>query len=82
MIAHRLSTIEKADEIVVVEDGVIVERGTHNDLLEHRDAYAQLSQNAVWPMIEKIWSGESPCGGYCRHFWLYGLVRVARSVLL
>lgn len=33
---------EKADEIVVVEDGVIVERGTHNDLLEHRGVYAQL----------------------------------------
>ena len=42
MIAHRLSTIEKADEIVVVEDGVIVERGTHNDLLEYRGVYAQL----------------------------------------
>ena len=42
VIAHRLSTIEKADEIVVVEDGVIVERGTHNDLLEHRGVYAQL----------------------------------------
>ncbi|MGQ7198813.1 ATP-binding cassette domain-containing protein, partial [Escherichia sp. HC-TM1] len=40
VIAHRLSTIEKADEIVVVEDGVIVERGTHNDLLEHRGVYA------------------------------------------
>ncbi|MCP6491299.1 ATP-binding cassette domain-containing protein, partial [Klebsiella pneumoniae] len=39
VIAHRLSTIEKADEIVVVEDGVIVERGTHNDLLEHRGVY-------------------------------------------
>jgi subfamily B ATP-binding cassette protein MsbA len=35
VIAHRLSTIEQADEIVVVEDGRIVERGSH-DLLEHR----------------------------------------------
>ncbi|MGS4774498.1 lipid ABC transporter permease/ATP-binding protein, partial [Klebsiella pneumoniae subsp. pneumoniae] len=33
VIAHRLSTIEQADEIVVVEDGRIVERGTHHDLL-------------------------------------------------
>jgi len=42
VIAHRLSTIEKADEIVVVEDGRIVERGTHSVLLEHKGAYAQL----------------------------------------
>lgn len=42
MIAHRLSTIEKADEIVVVEDGHIVERGTHEKLLAERGAYAQL----------------------------------------
>jgi len=42
VIAHRLSTIEKADEIVVIEDGRIVERGTHSDLLEQRGVYAQL----------------------------------------
>ena len=42
VIAHRLSTIEQADEIVVVEDGRIVERGTHHDLLEHKGVYAQL----------------------------------------
>ncbi|PYG51294.1 lipid A export permease/ATP-binding protein MsbA [Pantoea sp. AG1095] len=42
VIAHRLSTIEKADEIVVVEDGRIVERGTHSVLLEQKGAYAQL----------------------------------------
>lgn len=42
VIAHRLSTIEKADEIVVVEDGHIVERGNHNDLLAQQGAYAQL----------------------------------------
>ena len=42
VIAHRLSTIEKADEIVVVEDGYIVERGSHTDLLAHQGVYAQL----------------------------------------
>ncbi|MFU9137726.1 lipid A ABC transporter ATP-binding protein/permease MsbA [Erwinia tasmaniensis] len=42
VIAHRLSTIEKADEIVVVEDGYIVERGSHSDLLLHKGVYAQL----------------------------------------
>jgi len=42
VIAHRLSTIEKADEIVVVEDGRIIERGSHAELLEKRGAYAQL----------------------------------------
>ena len=42
VIAHRLSTIEKADEIVVVEDGRIIERGSHAELLDKRGAYAQL----------------------------------------
>lgn len=42
VIAHRLSTIEQADEIVVVEDGRIVERGSHSDLLAKSGVYAQL----------------------------------------
>ncbi len=42
VIAHRLSTIEKADEILVIEDGRVVERGNHADLLAQRGAYAQL----------------------------------------
>ncbi|MCG8709041.1 lipid A ABC transporter ATP-binding protein/permease MsbA [Brenneria sp. 4F2] len=42
VIAHRLSTIEKADEILVVEDGRIIERGGHAELLAHNGAYAQL----------------------------------------
>lgn len=42
VIAHRLSTIEKADEIVVVEGGRIVERGTHDVLLVQKGVYAQL----------------------------------------
>lgn len=42
VIAHRLSTIENADEILVVDEGEIVERGTHSDLIEKDGAYAQL----------------------------------------
>ena len=41
-IAHRLSTIAEADQIIVLENGVIVERGTHGDLLDKAGRYAQL----------------------------------------
>ncbi|WP_095589035.1 ABCB family ABC transporter ATP-binding protein/permease [Actibacterium ureilyticum] len=43
-IAHRLSTIVDADEIVVLEDGVIVERGRHEALLERNGRYAAMWQ--------------------------------------
>jgi ATP-binding cassette subfamily B protein len=42
VIAHRLSTVSRADQILVVEDGRIVERGTHEDLLQNRGLYADL----------------------------------------
>ncbi|BAP58503.1 fused lipid transporter subunits of ABCsuperfamily: membrane component/ATP-binding component [Candidatus Tachikawaea gelatinosa] len=42
VIAHRLSTIEKADEIIVLEDGLIIEKGTHNSLLKKNGKYSQL----------------------------------------
>ncbi|MDG2914755.1 lipid A ABC transporter ATP-binding protein/permease MsbA [Bisgaard Taxon 10/6] len=42
VIAHRLSTIEKSDEIIVIENGEIKERGTHADLLAQGGAYKQL----------------------------------------
>jgi len=42
VIAHRLSTIRAADEILVLEDGNIVERGTHTELLTHGGRYSEL----------------------------------------
>jgi len=44
VIAHRLATVRDADEIVVVDAGHIVERGTHDDLLELDGLYATLSR--------------------------------------
>jgi len=44
VIAHRLSTIQKADQILVLNKGEIVERGTHDSLLEQGDYYTQLHQ--------------------------------------
>lgn len=42
VIAHRLSTIESADEILVIDQGQIVERGNHNELIAQEGIYANL----------------------------------------
>jgi ATP-binding cassette subfamily B protein len=42
VIAHRLSTIKNADQILVVNDGTIIERGTHSELLQQNGFYANL----------------------------------------
>ncbi len=42
VIAHRLSTVIGADEIIVLKDGLIAERGTHRMLLKHKGLYASM----------------------------------------
>jgi len=44
VIAHRLSTVEKADRILVMDGGRIVETGTHAELLARQGQYAVLYQ--------------------------------------
>ena len=42
VIAHRLSTIQQADQILVIEDGQIVEKGKHHELLDKKGRYFDL----------------------------------------
>jgi len=42
VIAHRLSTVRHADTILVMENGVIIERGTHDELYAHDGVYRKL----------------------------------------
>ncbi|HSL57514.1 MAG TPA: ABC transporter ATP-binding protein [Acidimicrobiales bacterium] len=55
VIAHRLSTIRAADQILVLDDGRIVERGTHDSLLDAGGLYAELYQTLV--------RGDTPVAG-------------------
>jgi ATP-binding cassette subfamily B protein len=47
VVAHRLSTVKKADQIVVLEKGEIVEKGTHIELVEKRGAYFKLVKDQL-----------------------------------
>jgi len=47
IVAHRLSTVKDADEIIVMEYGSEVERGTHKDLIKMKGKYAKLVQRQL-----------------------------------
>ncbi|MGB0034169.1 MAG: ABC transporter ATP-binding protein, partial [Candidatus Acidiferrales bacterium] len=47
LVSHRVSTVKDADQIIVVRDGRIIERGTHDSLLAHAGYYADLYQKQL-----------------------------------
>jgi ATP-binding cassette subfamily B protein/subfamily B ATP-binding cassette protein MsbA len=53
VIAHRLSTIRKADQILVLRQGQIIERGTHQELVERDGLYAKLARIQDTTFIEE-----------------------------
>nr|WP_083318898.1 ABC transporter ATP-binding protein [Brevibacterium sp. HMSC07C04] len=59
VIAHRLSTVRSADQIIVIEGGQAVERGTHSELLAQGGRYAQLYTTQFADQEES----EDPAGG-------------------
>jgi ABC-type transport system involved in Fe-S cluster assembly fused permease/ATPase subunit len=69
VIAHRLSTIVAADEIIVLDNGVIVERGTHYQLLEANGLYASMwnRQREAEEAREKLARAEEEEGGANRN---------------
>ena len=58
MIAHRLSTIQDADRILIFKDGKIIERGTHNELLEKKGTYASMWKNYQTSVSWKVGEGD------------------------
>jgi len=49
VIAHRLSTVRRANLILLMEDGRVVERGTHDELMSARGAYYDMVQRQLEP---------------------------------
>ena len=48
IVAHRLSTVKNADNIVVIEKGIITEQGTHTELTNNKGGYYQLVKNSKY----------------------------------
>lgn len=63
VIAHRLSTIRDADSILMMENGRIVEQGTHRELLQRRGAYHTLYQAQFAGKVEEVEEVESELAG-------------------
>ncbi|KAK7461381.1 hypothetical protein VKT23_008560 [Stygiomarasmius scandens] len=59
-IAHRLSTIKNADVIFVIGDGFVLEKGTHDELLNENGPYAKLVQSQKLREAERIEAEEEP----------------------
>ncbi|MCM3585679.1 ABC transporter ATP-binding protein/permease [Mesobacillus maritimus] len=53
IIAHRLNTIQQADQILVVEDGGIIEKGPHHELMKRKGFYYDLYQNQIKTKVAK-----------------------------
>jgi len=47
VVAHRLSTVKNADQIIVLEKGEIIEKGTHDELTQIKGAYYELVKNQL-----------------------------------
>jgi ATP-binding cassette subfamily B protein len=54
VIAHRLSTIQRADKIIVLDKGRIMEVGSHKELLEHKGFYHNLYQMQYKESLDSI----------------------------
>ena len=62
VIAHRLSTVHRADQILVLSDGQVVERGTHQGLLALRGLYWEVYELQLRPQEEVLLDVEVPAG--------------------
>ncbi len=53
VIAHRLKTIENADQILVIQQGEMVEQGNHQELMQKQGIYSHLQQKLLLEQVEK-----------------------------